>query len=126
MRHMDVDEGAIVHDLALGRMDKSHSTHISSQLVHLVELAACDCQRGFAVLSAAEVQQPKFVSRARAVLVLLDIHSANPVTLPLQFLDQMAADEPTCATHQCSLQEPSSLACQTILDFTPMIVLFGK
>jgi len=40
MNHVDVDQGAVAHDLALGAVDKAHAAHVCRQLIDLVELAA--------------------------------------------------------------------------------------
>jgi hypothetical protein len=38
MSHVDVDERVVAHDLALGRVNEPHATHIGGELIHLVEL----------------------------------------------------------------------------------------
>ena len=56
MDHMYVDQGAVVHDLALGRMDEAHASHIGRQLVHLVKSTVIQNESGSAILFLAQVK----------------------------------------------------------------------
>jgi len=75
VRHVNVDQHAVVHDLALGRVDESHPAHVRGQLVHLVERAVAQRQCRAAVRRLTQVQHTELVGRGRGKLVLLDIHS---------------------------------------------------
>ena len=59
MGHVDVDQRAVVEDLALGGMDEAHPAHIGSQLVDLVKAAIGQRQRFAAVLLQAQVAAPE-------------------------------------------------------------------
>jgi len=101
VRHVNVDQHAVVHDLALGRVDESHPAHVRGQLVHLVERAVAQRQCRAAVRRLTQVQHTELVGRGRGKLVLLDIHAAHPIALSLQLLDQVSADETTRSTYDC-------------------------
>ena len=105
MRHVDVDQHAVVHDLALGRVDEAHAAHVGRELVDLVEGAAVQGQRGPTVRRLAQIQHHEFVGRRRGELVGLAIHTAYPIALRLEPLHQMAGDEPASAADQCSLHD---------------------
>ena len=98
MRHVDIDQGAVAHDLALGRVDETHAAHVGGQLIDFVDLPAGNRQRGLAVSRFAEVQLQELIGGGGGKLVLLDVHPADPIPLALQFLDQVAADEATRTT----------------------------
>ena len=40
MGHVDIDQHAVVHDLAFGGMNEAHAAHVGGQLIHLVQRAA--------------------------------------------------------------------------------------
>jgi hypothetical protein len=97
---------------------------ISSELIHLVELATWDCQRDFAVLMAAEVQQQKLVSGAGREFVLLNIDGPNPVTRVLQLMTKWPPMNPPAPQTSARFKQPprlgefpASLTSEEIVDF---------
>ncbi len=98
--HVEVDEGAVVHYLALGGVDKAHATHVGRQLVDLIEGAIPKSESGLAVLGLSQVEQQELVGRGGGELVLLDIHSPDPVAFLFEFLGQVATDKATGAAEQ--------------------------
>ncbi len=97
---MDIDQDAIAHDLALGRGDESHATHVSSQLVHFVKRTLRQGQSCLAILLLPEIQQQEFIGLGLGKFVLLDVHAAHPVSLSLELFHQVAADESSCTTYK--------------------------
>jgi hypothetical protein len=96
---MDIDEGAVAHDFALGRMDEPHATHISGELIDFVKGAHAKFQSGQAVVGLAQIQEQEFVSGSRRKFMFLDVYATNPVTLALQFLYQVPTDETSGSAH---------------------------
>ncbi len=90
---MDVDQRAVVHDVALSRVDEAHPSHIRRQLVYLVKRAAVDGQRLPAVVRLPQIQQPELVGLGWRKLVLLDIHAPYPIAFALELFHQ-ACPEP--------------------------------
>jgi len=101
MHHVDVDQRAVVHDLALGRVDEAHAAHVRRQLVDLIERARVERQRRLAVRLFAQVEQQELIGLGGRELVLFDVHPAHPIPLALQLLDQVPANEPSGATDEC-------------------------
>ncbi len=101
--HVDVDQDAVVHDLALGGVDKAHPAHVGRQLVDLVKGAVVQGQRCLAVLRLAQVEHHKLVGLRGRKLVLLAVDAAHPVAFALQPLNQMASDKSACTCNKGSL-----------------------
>jgi len=68
--------------IVLARKNIAGATHIGGKLVHNVNAA----DNVFDDLGFAEVPKNKFISVGRSMLMLLDIHTSNPIPLALQAL----------------------------------------
>ena len=90
-----------MHDLALGRVDEAHATHVGGQLVHFVKRTLAQAHRRLAVLLLAQIQDEELVRLGGGELVLLDVHAADPVPFSFQFLDQVPSDKAACTANQC-------------------------
>ena len=100
MSHVNVDQGAVVHDLGLSGMNEAHAAHVRRQLVHFVEPTRCDGQGSLTVFRLTQIHLQEFVRLCGSELRLLDIHPAHPHALLFQSPDQMTPNKTTRSTHQ--------------------------
>ena len=105
---MDIDQGAVVHDLGLGRMDKAHPAHVRSQLIDLIEAVPVQLQCSLAIFLFAQIQQEELIRPGWRKLRFLDIHPPHPISFFFKFPDQVTSDKAACSTYQCSLHFSSS------------------
>jgi hypothetical protein len=90
---MEVNESIVVQNLGMMAGDKSHTSHICGERVDLVNLS----RRHLAIRPKPQVKNFKLVGIAGAIFWIFDVHSPNPVAMPLEKADQVMADEPTGA-----------------------------
>ena len=82
-------------------MDEAHTSHFRRQLIDLVERAPIQRQRLAAIRFLPEIELLEFVRRIGRPFMRLDIDTAYPVALSLEFLDQMAGNETTRTAYKC-------------------------
>jgi hypothetical protein len=109
--HVEVDQAAVAHDLALGGVDEPHPAHVGRELVDLVEgLAGRRAHGGLAGREVAQVDDVKVVGRGGRELGPLLVGAADPVAVPRQTLHEVAADEPARAPDERRLLPSAALA----------------
>jgi len=96
IQRMDVDQRIVMQDLRVMARDKSHTTHICSQSVNLVN-ALCRPQT---VFPASQIEKLELVGRRFAELRHFNVDAPDPIALALQICGQMAADETTRTCNQ--------------------------
>jgi len=100
--HVDVDQGAVAHDLALGRMDEPHPAHVGRKLIDLAGGLVSDPDGGLAGGLLAQVQEQEFGGSAGGKFRGFDVHAAHPIALALEPFDQVTADESTGSAYDRS------------------------
>jgi hypothetical protein len=88
-----IDRCVVVQDPRMVRGDIAHTAHVGGQRVQFVDAGSrAPCGRGI-----AQVEQLKVVGRARRVIRMLHVDSANPRATRFQLRDKVMADESTRA-----------------------------
>src|SRR5439155_12151576 len=59
--HVDIDQSAVAHNLALGRMDEPHAAHVGRQLIDGIEAARLQRQRRFTGVLLPQIEQEKVI-----------------------------------------------------------------
>src|SRR5438874_4039509 len=120
LQHVDVDEGVIVHDLCLVRLDESDPTHVRGEIVHLLYPSS----RLQTVVPTAKVEEREFIRRRLPVLRNLEIYAAHPISATLQILDEMVTDESAGSADQYSLHlaqpSPRALSWRSLALLKPL------
>ncbi len=97
---MDIDQGAVPHDLAFGRVDEAHAAHVGGQLEDLVEGPLRRFDRGPAVFFVPEVQNPEIIGRRRRELGVFQVDAPHPIAVLFQPSHQVTPDESARAADQ--------------------------
>ena len=102
MGHVDIDQRAVAHNLALGRVDEAHTAHVGRKLIDLVSGLALDPDGGLTSGFLTQVQEQEFVGGAGGKVGGFDVHAADPIALALEPFDQVTADESTGSAYDRS------------------------
>jgi len=93
-----IDQNVVLRDVGEECGDVTDSAHIGGQVVDLIDVLG----RFQAVFPEAQVELPEIVGSGLLILRHFNINAANPVTIGLQPLDEMMANESTGTSYQNS------------------------
>jgi hypothetical protein len=101
MDHVNVDESAVSHDLALGVFDETHAPHICSELIDFIEdIAMGRSHRCQTVRWLSQIEKKELIGCRLREFGLFEIHSPYPIPFPFQSFHQMTSYKTACATDQ--------------------------
>ena len=109
--HVQVDQAAVAHDLALGRVDEPHAAHVGRELVDLVEgLAVLGAHGRLAIGRVPQVDPLEVVGGGGRELGVLLVGATDPVAVLHQPPHEVAPDEAPRPAHQRRLLPPVRVA----------------
>src|SRR5205807_5187085 len=105
----------VAQDLALGRVDEAHATHVRRQLIDLIEAAPSQRDRRIARAGLPQVEQLEIVGGGRREFRMFEVYPADPISLSFEPGHQVTRDETARSAHQCLLHNDApSRSCAEV------------